>query len=72
MHPLFPCPSQAHRQLVDTLSALQLESVVYACQRHQQRLTDGSCAGFFIGGAAARGRMLHIPILAALSLSLFG
>lgn len=43
---------QAHDQLVQCLSALQLESVVYACQRHEQMLPDGSRGGFFIGGRA--------------------
>lgn len=48
----------AHRELVDAaaLSALQLESVVYACQRHEQRLADGSRAGFFIGDGAGVGK----------------
>ena len=32
-----------------TLSGLQLESIVYACQRHEHYLPDGSRAGFFIG-----------------------
>jgi len=32
-----------------TLSGLQLESIVYACQRHEHCLPDGSRAGFFIG-----------------------
>ena len=32
-----------------TLSGLQLESIVYACQRHEQLLPDGCRAGFFIG-----------------------
>ena len=45
-----PVALQAHDQLLGSLSALQLESVVYACQRHQQTLPDGSRAGFFIGG----------------------
>ncbi|KAK2077490.1 hypothetical protein QBZ16_004335 [Prototheca wickerhamii] len=48
----------AQRELVDAaaLSALQLESVVYACQRHEQRLADGSRAGFFIGDGAGVGK----------------
>ncbi|PRW58205.1 strawberry notch-like [Chlorella sorokiniana] len=46
----------AHDQLVGCLSALQLESVVYACQRHQQMLPDGSRAGFFIGDGAGVGK----------------
>ena len=31
------------------LSALQLEAVVYACQRHETMLGDGTRAGFLIG-----------------------
>ena len=46
---------QAQKQLLCSLSALQLESIVYACQRHQQALPDGSRAGFFIGGWALVG-----------------
>ena len=44
---------QAHDELVASLSALQLESVVYACQRHEQLLPDGSRGGFFIGARPA-------------------
>lgn len=38
------------------LSALQLESIVYACQRHEQALPDGQRAGFFIGDGAGVGK----------------
>lgn len=38
------------------LSGLQLEGVMYACQRHQILLGDGSRAGFFIGDAAGVGK----------------
>ena len=38
------------------LSGLQLESIVYACQRHQQLLPDESRAGFFIGDGAGVGK----------------
>lgn len=31
------------------LSALQLESVVYACQQHMNILPDGTRAGFLVG-----------------------
>jgi hypothetical protein len=31
------------------LSALQLEAIVYACQRHETILGDGARAGFLIG-----------------------
>ena len=41
------------------LSGLQLESIVYACQRHEQLLPDGSRCGFFIGdGAPPRSAVL--------------
>ena len=36
------------------LSGLQLESIVYACQRHEGFLPDGNRCGFFIGDGAAR------------------
>lgn len=38
------------------LSALQLESIVYACQRHERTLPDGQRAGFFIGDGAGVGK----------------
>lgn len=38
------------------LSGLQLESITYACQRHEQLLPDGSRAGFFIGDGAGVGK----------------
>ena len=39
------------QDLVDEgkLSGLQLESIVYACQRHEQLLPSGDRCGFFIG-----------------------
>lgn len=48
----------AYKELVDagSLSALQLEAVVYACQRHETRLPDGSKAGFFLGDGAGVGK----------------
>jgi hypothetical protein len=38
------------------LSSLQLESVLYASQRHLALLGDGSRAGFFIGDGAGIGK----------------
>ena len=38
------------------LSALQLESITYACQAHQTFLYDGSRRGFFIGDGAGMGK----------------
>lgn len=47
----------AIQDLVDArmLSGLQLESVVYACQRHALFLPGGSRCGFFIGDGAPSG-----------------
>lgn len=38
------------------LSALQLESITYACQAHDHMLEDGSRAGFLIGDGAGVGK----------------
>src|SRR5258708_2497488 len=38
------------------LSDIQLERVVYAGQRHEQRLPDGSRAGFFVGDGTGVGK----------------
>ncbi|KAK4786922.1 hypothetical protein SAY86_010755 [Trapa natans] len=38
------------------LSCLQIETLVYACQRHNQHLPNGSRAGFFVGDGAGVGK----------------
>ncbi|MED6108924.1 udp-glycosyltransferase [Stylosanthes scabra] len=38
------------------LSCLQIETLVYACQRHLQHLPNGARAGFFIGDGAGIGK----------------
>lgn len=38
------------------LSCLQIETLVYTCQRHLQRLDNGYRAGFFIGDGAGVGK----------------
>uniref|UniRef100_A0A0D6R552 PHD-type domain-containing protein n=1 Tax=Araucaria cunninghamii TaxID=56994 RepID=A0A0D6R552_ARACU len=38
------------------LSCLQLETIIYASQRHHQHLEDGMRAGFFIGDGAGVGK----------------
>ncbi|XP_020269430.1 protein FORGETTER 1 [Asparagus officinalis] len=38
------------------LSCLQIETLVYACQRHLQHLENGARAGFFIGDGAGVGK----------------
>ncbi|BAT89728.1 hypothetical protein VIGAN_06076300 [Vigna angularis var. angularis] len=39
-----------------TLSCLQIETLVYACQRHLQHLPNGARAGFFVGDGAGVGK----------------
>ncbi|KAL5568778.1 hypothetical protein UlMin_025353 [Ulmus minor] len=39
-----------------TLSCLQIETLVYACQRHLQTLPNGARAGFFVGDGAGVGK----------------
>jgi hypothetical protein len=50
---MLPCTAQ---DLIETsaLSGLQLESIVYACQRHEQFLPDGSRCAFFLGDGEPR------------------
>lgn len=38
------------------LSCLQIETLVYACQRHLQHLENGTRAGFFLGDGAGVGK----------------
>jgi hypothetical protein len=38
------------------LSAIQIERVIYAGQRHEQRLPDGSRAGFYVGDGTGVGK----------------
>ncbi|CAH3034314.1 unnamed protein product [Porites lobata] len=44
------------RNFQGKLSDLQLEGVLYACQRHQMVLANGQRAGFFIGDGAGVGK----------------
>ncbi|XP_046869245.1 protein strawberry notch-like [Drosophila willistoni] len=43
-------------EAADSLSALQMEAVVYACQAHQQILPSGERAGFLLGDGAGVGK----------------
>ncbi|WVZ94507.1 hypothetical protein U9M48_040390 [Paspalum notatum var. saurae] len=40
----------------NALSCLQIESIVYACQRHLHHLPTGARAGFFVGDGAGVGK----------------
>jgi hypothetical protein len=39
-----------------TLSSLQMESIIYASVKHEQRLRGGQRAGFFLGGRTGGGQ----------------
>ena len=45
-------------EIIDSgaLSAVQLEPIIHACQRHKLRLPDGSRAGFLVGDGAGLGK----------------
>ncbi|MCO5559785.1 hypothetical protein L7F22_013389 [Adiantum nelumboides] len=56
-----PEPTYELKMLADieeakVLSCLQLETIIYASQRHMQHLPDGLRAGFFIGDGAGVGK----------------
>ncbi|XP_060078626.1 uncharacterized protein LOC132558114 [Ylistrum balloti] len=56
--PVYPLADSLPREMITTckLSSLQLEGILYACQRHQTLLPNGQRAGFFIGDAAGVGK----------------
>ncbi len=56
--PTYPIHESIPREAVadGKLSTLQLESVLYACQRHLAILPNGFRAGFFIGDGAGVGK----------------
>ncbi|PHU04117.1 Protein strawberry notch [Capsicum chinense] len=43
-------------EISQALSCLQIETLVYACQRHLQFLPNGTRAGFFVGDGAGVGK----------------
>ncbi|KAF3448819.1 hypothetical protein FNV43_RR09532 [Rhamnella rubrinervis] len=43
-------------EISNVLSCLQIETLVYACQRHMQHLSTGDRAGFFLGDGAGVGK----------------
>ncbi|XP_032783494.2 protein strawberry notch isoform X1 [Daphnia magna] len=38
------------------ISAMQLEAIIHACQRHERKLPDGSRAGYLVGDGAGVGK----------------
>ncbi|KAF8692024.1 hypothetical protein HU200_039971 [Digitaria exilis] len=56
-------PEPTHKLIIveeldetNALSSLQIETLVYACQRHHHHLPTGARAGFFIGDGAGVGK----------------
>ncbi|KAG9439302.1 hypothetical protein H6P81_019467 [Aristolochia fimbriata] len=54
--PTYDLKIKDHLEKSKALSCLQLETIVYACQRHLQHLPNGSRAGFFVGDGAGVGK----------------
>ncbi|XP_069103404.1 protein strawberry notch homolog 1-like isoform X2 [Argopecten irradians] len=56
--PVYPLADSLPVEMITSckLSSLQLEGILYACQRHQTMLPNGQRAGFFIGDAAGVGK----------------
>ncbi|KAI6691687.1 hypothetical protein NL676_028515 [Syzygium grande] len=51
-----PHPDPDKLETSKLLSCLQIETLVYACQRHLQHLANGTRAGFFVGDGAGVGK----------------
>ncbi|KAK9077668.1 hypothetical protein SSX86_006005 [Deinandra increscens subsp. villosa] len=54
--PTYDLKTKDYLETSNTLSCLQIETLVYACQRHLQHLESGSRAGFFLGDGAGVGK----------------
>ncbi|KAL7592215.1 hypothetical protein Lser_V15G33893 [Lactuca serriola] len=54
--PTYDLQTKGHLETSKALSCLQIETLVYACQRHLQHLENGSRAGFFLGDGAGVGK----------------
>ncbi|KAK7250447.1 hypothetical protein RIF29_32896 [Crotalaria pallida] len=54
--PTYDPKTKDELEISKALSCLQIETLVYACQRHLQHLPDGARAGFFIGDGAGVGK----------------
>jgi hypothetical protein len=55
-----------------TLSSLQMESIIYASVKHEQRLRGGQRAGFFLGDGPGVGKGRQIAGLVRFSLFSYG
>ncbi|GKE19569.1 protein FORGETTER 1 isoform X2 [Tanacetum coccineum] len=54
--PTYHLLTKDHLETSNVLSCLQIETLVYASQRHLQHLENGSRAGFFLGDGAGVGK----------------
>lgn len=54
--PTYDLETKDYLETSKALSCLQIETLVYACQRHLQHLANGSRAGFFLGDGAGVGK----------------
>ncbi|KAJ0498287.1 putative protein strawberry notch, P-loop containing nucleoside triphosphate hydrolase [Helianthus annuus] len=54
--PTYDLKTKNYLEATKALSCLQIETLVYACQRHLQHLDNGTRAGFFIGDGAGVGK----------------
>ncbi|KAB5538590.1 hypothetical protein DKX38_016123 [Salix brachista] len=54
--PIYDLKTKDDLESTRALSCLQIETLVYACQRHLQHLPNGARAGFFIGDGAGVGK----------------
>lgn len=54
--PTYDLQTKDYLETSKALSCLQIETLVYACQRHLQHLENGSRAGFFLGDGAGVGK----------------
>ncbi|KAI3755989.1 hypothetical protein L1987_55800 [Smallanthus sonchifolius] len=54
--PTYDLVTKDYLETSKALSCLQIETLVYACQRHLQHLENGSRAGFFLGDGAGVGK----------------
>lgn len=54
--PTYDLKIKDHLEISNALSCLQIETIIYASQRHLQKLQNGTRAGFFVGDGAGVGK----------------
>ncbi|XP_076928744.1 protein FORGETTER 1-like [Bidens hawaiensis] len=61
--PTYDLKTKDYFETSNILSCLQIETLVYACQRHLHHLDNGTRAGFFIGDGAGVGKGRSVAAL---------